>query len=199
MGFCCCVPNCRGNYQKTSKVSVFSFPKDETLKRKWIQAIRRKNFNPTKSSKVCEKHFDDRDIIKVVRAYNEHGENLEAKLNRVKLKEGAIPRFFPNCPKHWSTKYSSRESVEERRERQENYQLNQAIQKSLQSKKKYDDEFKFKSFIELSNLVDSVRVEVPSEWSVVKKPDSVLFLIVEAVPVPNIVLSAMYDNFICGE
>lgn len=52
MGFRCCVPNCRGNYDNGPRVSVFSFPKDEDLRRKWTRAIHRKNFHPSQSSKV---------------------------------------------------------------------------------------------------------------------------------------------------
>ena len=52
MPYCCCVPKCNGNYDKGTKVSVFSFTKDETLKEKWVHAIKRVNFNPSATSKV---------------------------------------------------------------------------------------------------------------------------------------------------
>lgn len=52
MPFMCCVPRCKGNYADGPKVSVFSFPTDEPTKRKWINAIKREDFIPTKASKV---------------------------------------------------------------------------------------------------------------------------------------------------
>ena len=52
MPFKCCVPNCKGNYATGPKVSTFAFPKDENLRGKWIQAIKRIDFIPTNTSKV---------------------------------------------------------------------------------------------------------------------------------------------------
>lgn len=53
MPFTCVVPGCQGNYRSGPKVKVFSFPKDTELANKWIRAIKRENFTPTKNSKVC--------------------------------------------------------------------------------------------------------------------------------------------------
>lgn len=53
MGFKCCVPNCRGNYDNGPKVSVFSFPKEKKLRQIWINAIHRMDFQPSQCSKVC--------------------------------------------------------------------------------------------------------------------------------------------------
>ena len=53
----CCVPFCKGNYNGENKVTVFSFPQDEFFKQKWIRAIKRKNFNPTKNNKVSLLHY----------------------------------------------------------------------------------------------------------------------------------------------
>ena len=39
------------------RYSVFSFPRDETLRREWIRKIPNANFNPTKYTCVCEKHL----------------------------------------------------------------------------------------------------------------------------------------------
>ena len=51
----CSVPNCKGNYKKGPKVNVFKFPKDE-LAKKWLAAIKREGFTPTKNSRVS-KHW----------------------------------------------------------------------------------------------------------------------------------------------
>jgi hypothetical protein len=46
----CCVPHCleRGGHQ---------FPKNENLRKKWMCAIRRDKWTPTRFSYVCQAHF----------------------------------------------------------------------------------------------------------------------------------------------
>jgi hypothetical protein len=48
----CSVVGCNGNYASGPKVSVFKFPKEEELLKKWINAIPRENFTVTKNSRV---------------------------------------------------------------------------------------------------------------------------------------------------
>ncbi|CAL1286397.1 unnamed protein product, partial [Larinioides sclopetarius] len=66
------VPFCRGNYDNGPKVSVFSLPKNEELKKKWLHAIPRENMPSTKNFKVCELHFDPADVRR-------HSEYFDAK------------------------------------------------------------------------------------------------------------------------
>ncbi|KAM7313600.1 uncharacterized protein ISCGN_003453 [Ixodes scapularis] len=67
------------------QVSYFGFPKDKELFKKWIVAIRRdegKHFKVSKSTKVCSKHFKDKDF-------------LPGYVNGGKfLKEGIVPSTF---------------------------------------------------------------------------------------------------------
>ena len=51
----CCVPLCNGNYKGGPKVSVFGFPQEQELKKKWINSIKRKDFVPNTRSKVSLK------------------------------------------------------------------------------------------------------------------------------------------------
>ena len=54
----CCVHGCKSNYDSTEvRYSVFTFPRDEILRREWIRKIPNANFNSTKYTCVCEKHF----------------------------------------------------------------------------------------------------------------------------------------------
>ncbi|KAJ3634925.1 hypothetical protein MTP99_007866 [Tenebrio molitor] len=86
MPFRCCAPNCRGNYPGGPKVSLFNFPKDKDLKARWVQAIKRqgengKSFVPTASSKVCELHFHEQDILRFTTMHDEKtGTILKAPL-----------------------------------------------------------------------------------------------------------------------
>ncbi|GBM33030.1 hypothetical protein AVEN_263517-1 [Araneus ventricosus] len=110
----CCVTNCRGNYDAENKVAVFSFPKVEELKLKWIQAIPRRDLVVTKNTKVCEKHFTDDDIERVSTFYKEStGETLIAKLKKPRLKKGATPKIFPHCPSYLSSTKVARDGPED--------------------------------------------------------------------------------------
>lgn len=88
----CCVPQCTSNYdEKRTKgteaasrveyVSIFQFPRDEELRRKWANKIPRKNWVPTKYSAVCSKHFCENDLMKCN--------------GRIILRENAVPQLFP--------------------------------------------------------------------------------------------------------
>ncbi|GFV55104.1 hypothetical protein TNCV_2623251 [Trichonephila clavipes] len=56
---------------------MFRFPKEDFLRKKWIQAISRKDFAPSKYSKVCELHFLD----DAIRRYTEGGNILGMAYN----------------------------------------------------------------------------------------------------------------------
>lgn len=67
----CCVPACSSNYKTGKKVQVFSFPKDEVQRKKWLSAIPRKDFFPTENNKVRANwmsplHHTDGEIILIV-------------------------------------------------------------------------------------------------------------------------------------
>nr|ACO11899.1 THAP domain-containing protein 2 [Lepeophtheirus salmonis] len=93
----CCCSGCRtgcrqhkkakhesGSPISNSNYSLHIFPKDEDLKNKWVLAIGRKNFIPSKYSRVCSRHF------------HESCFRSDPKETRSKLKSNAIPTIFPN-------------------------------------------------------------------------------------------------------
>ena len=55
------ITNCANN-SFTPGISMYYFPKDETLRQKWIRFVRihRKDFVPTKSVTLCSVHFDEK-------------------------------------------------------------------------------------------------------------------------------------------
>ena len=61
MVYKCCVVNCRSNYAGEDCRTVFSFPKDEHLRNRWIKFV---NWKP---SYICIKHFEEK--------YYKKGEN----------------------------------------------------------------------------------------------------------------------------
>ena len=48
----CVVPLCNSNYRNRPKHKVYSFPMDKEIRQKWINAIHREDFEPTKYSKA---------------------------------------------------------------------------------------------------------------------------------------------------
>lgn len=101
----CCITGCKSNYDSvviTEGVkSVFSFPKDDGLRQKWLKAIPRKEWIPSKYSVVCELHFNSGDVIKLDKYLLPDG-TFEMIACKPKLKENAIPAIFPNLPKYLS-------------------------------------------------------------------------------------------------
>lgn len=56
---------------------------DELRLKKWIHAVRRNNFKPTKSTKLCSKHFCDSDYVPPL-----------IEESRKRLKNDAVPSIF---------------------------------------------------------------------------------------------------------
>lgn len=58
MGYKCCIVGCRSNYTTAEVNTVFSFPKDVDLRKRWIKFVNRQDWEPTTSSYICKKHFE---------------------------------------------------------------------------------------------------------------------------------------------
>ncbi|CAM4547752.1 unnamed protein product [Leuciscus chuanchicus] len=77
----CSAYGCKNRYQKDKNISFHKFPLARPdICGKWVSAIKRRNFKPTKYSNICSQHFT-RDCFK-------HQCN-----NRV-LKDNAVPSLF---------------------------------------------------------------------------------------------------------
>ena len=51
------MPGCYSNTKRDQELSFHKFPKDESMKRKWLNAIKRKDFIPSEHHRVCSMHF----------------------------------------------------------------------------------------------------------------------------------------------
>ena len=61
----CSVYGCKSNYDTKDKgnyVPIFNFPGDSEKRAEWIRKIPNKNLKVTKNSRVCIKHFEEKDI-----------------------------------------------------------------------------------------------------------------------------------------
>nr|CAI5843172.1 unnamed protein product [Callosobruchus analis] len=95
----CCVPGCKINYcselKSTSYTSVFRFPKNEELKSKWLAAIARKSWSPSKESVVCSSHFRITEIL-TTETFLLDGLHDTVPLKSPKLLKSSVPSIFPN-------------------------------------------------------------------------------------------------------
>ncbi|XP_046984043.1 uncharacterized protein LOC124554052 isoform X1 [Schistocerca americana] len=165
MPYHCSVPYCRGNYDAGPKVTVFQFPKGETLRRKWLSSIGRVNFAPSPSSKVCHVHFKKEDVIWETRICDERtGQVLVAPLKKPRLRLGAVSLLFPNCPPHLSKEESRHEGPAEKNLGLESEHLEAAVQKGF-------DDFSFSSLEQLP--LHNKEVELPCELKPVETKSTV--------------------------
>jgi hypothetical protein len=140
----CCVPNCSSNYNSTNTyVTVFSFPKDEEMKKRWIKCIHRESFIPTKYSVVCIKHFAESSIIRVDKMTRDDGSLLEVARKIPKLIKNAVPSIFHNQPSYM-TKVSrkKRKHPDERRQK-----LSDSDETVFQAWSRDDDIVNFDNFL----------------------------------------------------
>ena len=110
MVYKCAAIDCQSGYSSEEKklnVTYHSFPlKNEELLCNWLKNIARKNFKPSKYSKLCSLHFKADDFIKV-----SHDSNQRRKRKRDsehlcyrRLKPGAVPSIFKNIPLYYTNK-----------------------------------------------------------------------------------------------
>ena len=56
----CVVADCASGYTTSEKNASFLFPEDNDFRSKWIYFVNRKDWQPTKYSVICMKHFDSK-------------------------------------------------------------------------------------------------------------------------------------------
>ena len=59
----CVAFGCNNRRGEDDNISFHSFPSDNDLRSKWINALKRKNFTPSKHSRLCSCHFLSEDYI----------------------------------------------------------------------------------------------------------------------------------------
>nr|XP_042912672.1 THAP domain-containing protein 2-like [Parasteatoda tepidariorum] len=170
----CCVTKCNGNYNLQNKVHIFNFPKNEELLKKWVKAIPRTNLIVTKNTKVCERHFQSDDIEFEATFYKKSTrETLRAKFKYPRLKDGAVPSIFPNCPKYLSSANKDRIDPISKKQLLEQQQVNKDLAKSLKSHCEFEKKFGFNDFFEMKNCFGINNV--PTAWRIVEKDENLIF------------------------
>ncbi|KAI4891411.1 hypothetical protein NFI96_026105 [Prochilodus magdalenae] len=59
----CCVPLCANSSRYNSDISFHRFPVDPEVRARWLTQIRRDNFSPLQSTRVCSRHFNTGDFV----------------------------------------------------------------------------------------------------------------------------------------
>ena len=54
----CVVDGCHCHSRNENVCQSFPLPKEEKTSQEWLKRINRKDFEPTKNTRVCIKHFD---------------------------------------------------------------------------------------------------------------------------------------------
>ncbi|GFS34283.1 THAP-type domain-containing protein [Trichonephila inaurata madagascariensis] len=153
------VPNCNSNYKGTGTLQMFGLPKEDSLRKKSMQAISRKVFAPSNYSKVCELHFSDDAIRRYTETYDiKTGEKICVHLKRFRLQNFAVPTIFKDFPTYLSNSANpARECPEQRLQRLENEHLQRSIQASIISKEEFEKKKSFTSFPELVECLNADR------------------------------------------
>ena len=100
----CVAYGCTEWMGKDPNVSFHRFPhKNPEQLRKWIQAIRRQDWLPTKHSYICSKHFTESSFV------------VRPGKDGHRLYEHAIPSLFPSCPEYLQKSHVKRKSPRKRK------------------------------------------------------------------------------------
>jgi len=106
----CVAFGCKSGYKKQTdnngpKITFHSFPTDKELIAKWNKANPRKDFEPSKHSRLCSLHFRPTDFVDVSNDSNGTRKKLHPgkQLSLRYLKKDAVPSIFPNAPSYLSS------------------------------------------------------------------------------------------------
>jgi len=106
MGFKCSVSGCKSGYDSQTtdeNVTFHTYPTNPEMRQKWIRANPRKDFLPTKHSRVCSLHFLPSDFTYVRSDTNKNRlKTVSQKLQRRRLKDDSVPSEFTNVPRYLS-------------------------------------------------------------------------------------------------
>ena len=80
-----CHNNSKNKVSGSSKFSLHYFPKNEELKKVWVDSVMRKNWWPHPRSYLCTDHFEEKFVIRHPK--------------RILLKEDAVPTYFVLKPR----------------------------------------------------------------------------------------------------
>ena len=176
----CSVIGCRGNYEPrkgesadVNKVSVFRFPKDGQKKNEWLRRIPQDLLpgDVTDDMVVCEKHFEQRFIIRDYIYPQPGGSSFTCPCESPALDTEAVPTIFQNTPKYLSSPQPpKRKAPEERRA--------EAAARDEKRLRDWIDSDSISGFDDFAANVSDKSSSMRTEWMIVNKSDLVLFVLI---------------------
>lgn len=135
---------------------------------------------------MCEKHFLTSDFVTTSTYRDEKtGRVLEVPLQLRRLKSGAIPSLFPNCPSYLSRPTTVvREGPEEKRLRLEGESLQEAIRQSVEAHEEEKKKNNISTFEDLLTALTSFQTN--TFWTKLVTHDKVLFLNFDSQEAPTV-------------
>ena len=205
----CVVVGCKSGYSGQSlytdngiKITFHAFPKDTTLRIKWIKSIARDNWQPSKHSKLCSRHFQNKDFVKESRDTNKFRRMVLAEdgythnLKHRYLQAGAVPSLFLNSPayfsKHGNAILSTTKDLSSCRRPEENKLL------TLEQRLLVDDDISKLTLVEIANKLRS-ETTAPGEFTVTVMTDKlIIFNIAMKDDLPQIMccITVRFDHTI---
>lgn len=61
----CSSYGCTYRHKKGDRTGLYRFPKNKNLRQLWTMALRRVNWEPTSSSRICGRHFQSGKILSI--------------------------------------------------------------------------------------------------------------------------------------
>ena len=180
----CCVPECRGNYHNTKdhigeKVSVFKFPDDPDLRAKWIRMIPRKDYEITRNTVVCEKHFSPEFVVRVDVLTRPDGSVLREPRKRPKLTKDAYPSIFPHTPRYLTSEPArKRKAPDDRR-----------LELNVREEQMFSDWMSGDKIVSFDDLCikanDYVKSSEDIEWLVIRRREYLCISAAELFGIPR--------------
>ena len=166
----CVAPGCKSGYNGKLPVGVTChlLPKEEEARKRWIQAIRRENWTPSASARICSLHFEEEDFVSERTDSNPN--RSRGELQRRRLKPNVVPHIFPNCPS-----YLSKKNAPERSQESKSDFRNQRAREQAESRA--SDFLKSDKLTSFDDILSEKTKQFPSSWSIITyhHPEKVVF------------------------
>ena len=182
----CSAFGCKSGYKTQSlhtgeKITFHSYPlHNKALCDKWIKANPRRNFVPTKYSRICSLHFKPSDFVAESKDSNTTRQKRQSavsgKLTQRYLREDAVHSIFAAAPSYLSAKKKSprrnRQSVSSARQQQQQRQL-----KNLEELFRASDDI---SSLTLEDICGKLHKETsaPQGYTILVQSDILLMLLI---------------------
>lgn len=109
-----CVPGCTSGYRKSETARhFFCAPRDTDQRAAWDHAIPRADKKLSNTSRVCDVHFHEEDILKTF-THIINGKKVEIARGKWSVVEGCAPQIFPNLPAYLSKPTTRKRKLRDR-------------------------------------------------------------------------------------